>query len=128
MDRLRRRICLSAVYGIGAFLSGTAISAKDLTKIVAKERVIKIQAKKFVYTPNQIVLKKGEPVVLEFTSVDFMHGFKIPDMNIRADLPPGQITQARLTPDKAGEYDFLCDNFCGSGHEGMNGKITVKAD
>jgi cytochrome c oxidase subunit 2 len=125
MDHARRQICLRAVYGIGALLSGAAINARGQTKNVAKERVIKIQAKKFVYTPNQIVLKMGEPVVLEFTSVDFVHGFKIPDMNIRADLPPGKVTQVRLTPDKAGDYDFLCDNFCGSGHEEMNGKITV---
>jgi cytochrome c oxidase subunit 2 len=125
MDHSRRQICLGAVYGIGALLSGAAINAQELAKNAAKERVIKIQAKKFVYTPNQIVLKVGEPVVLEFTSVDFMHGFKIPDMNIRADLPPGKVTQVRLTPDKAGEYDFLCDNFCGSGHEEMSGKITV---
>ncbi|PFH10780.1 cytochrome c oxidase subunit 2 [Collimonas sp. PA-H2] len=125
MDHSRRQICLGAAYGIGALLSGAVISAQGQAKAVAKERVIKIQAKKFVYTPNQIVLKKGEPVVLEFTSVDFVHGFKIPDMNIRADLPPGRVTQVRLTPDKAGEYDFLCDNFCGSGHEEMSGKITV---
>ncbi|WP_211443951.1 cupredoxin domain-containing protein [Collimonas humicola] len=125
MNHSRRQICLSAAYGIGALLSGAAINARGQAKTAAKERVVKIQAKKFVYTPNQIILKKGEPVVLEFTSVDFVHGFKIPDMNIRADLPPGKVTQVRLTPDKAGEYDFLCDNFCGSGHEEMSGKITV---
>ncbi len=129
MDHSRRQVCLRAVYGIGAVLAGVVINgqARGQTKNAAKEKVIKIQAKKFVYTPNQIVLKMGEPVVLEFTSVDFVHGFKIPDMNIRADLPPGKITQVRLTPDKAGEYDFLCDNFCGSGHEEMSGKITVIA-
>jgi len=129
MDHSRRQLCLRTVYGIGAVLAGAVINgqARGQTKNVAKERVIKVQAKKFVYTPNQIVLKMGEPVVLEFTSVDFVHGFKIPDMNIRADLPPGKITQVRLTPDKAGEYDFLCDNFCGSGHEEMSGKITVVA-
>ncbi|WP_211453045.1 cupredoxin domain-containing protein [Collimonas antrihumi] len=127
MDPSRRQICLRAVYGIGVLLSGAVINtrAQGQTKNVAKERVIQVQAKKFIYTPNQIVLKMGEPVVLEFTSVDFVHGFKIPDMNIRADLPPGKVTLVRLTPDKAGEYDFLCDNFCGSGHEEMSGKITV---
>ena len=123
MDRLRRQICVAAVYGIGALLYGGAIGA---AKATVKERRIKIQAKKFEYTPNQIILKTGQPVVLEFTSIDFIHGFNIPDMNIRADLPPGQITKVRFTPDKAGEYEFLCDNFCGSGHEEMSGKIIVK--
>ena len=123
MDRLRRRICIAAVSGIGALLQRGAIGAGNAK---VKERLIKIQAKKFRYTPNKIILKTGQPVVLEFTSVDFIHGFNIPDLNIRADLPPGQLTKVRFTPDKAGEYDFLCDNFCGTGHEEMSGKIIVK--
>ena len=123
MDRLRRRICIAAVSGIGALLQRGAIGAGNAK---VKERRIKIQAKKFKYTPNKIILKTGQPVVLEFTSVDFIHGFNIPDLNIRADLPPGQLTKVRFTPDKAGEYDFLCDNFCGTGHEEMSGKIIVK--
>ena len=91
----------------------------------SKERVIKIQAKKFVYTPNRIMIKTGEAVVLEFTALDFMHGFNIPDWKIRADLIPGQVTRVPLKPESAGEFDFLCDNFCGTGHEEMNGKIIV---
>ena len=39
---------------------------------------------------------------------------------------PGKTTVIRFTPEKAGVYDFLCDNFCGSGHEEMNGRIVVK--
>ena len=29
------------------------------------------------------------------------------------------------TPDKAGTFIFLCDVFCGDGHEGMNGTLVV---
>jgi len=92
----------------------------------SQERIIKIVAQRFVYIPNQITLKKGEPVRLEFTSLDFIHGFNVPDLNIRADLPPGKITTIHLMPDKAGIYEFICDNFCGAGHEDMGGKIVVK--
>ena len=91
-----------------------------------KERVIKIVAKRFSYTPSEIVLKTGEAVRLEFTSLDFIHGFNVPDLNIRADLPPGQVTTVHLIPKKAGTYAFLCDNFCGAEHEDMHGKIIVK--
>ena len=90
-----------------------------------KERVIKVVAQRFFYTPNEIKVKTGEAVRIEFTALDFIHGFKIPDLNIRADLPPGRVTVVHLKPLKAGSYDFLCDNFCGSGHEDMNGKIVV---
>jgi len=91
-----------------------------------KERVIKIVAQRFSYTPNEIVLKKGQTVILEFTSLDFVHGLKIPDLDIRVDLPPGKITKVRITPEKAGVYDFLCDNFCGAGHEEMGGHIIAR--
>ncbi|MBE3024745.1 cupredoxin domain-containing protein [Janthinobacterium sp. GW458P] len=127
MDRARRHLCARLACGFGALLTIAAIDAQGLRKIATKERVIAIEARKFVYTPHEITLKKDETVVLAFTAVDFIHGFFIPDMHIRADLKPGQVTEVRLTPGKAGEYAFLCDNFCGSGHEEMNGKIIVTA-
>ena len=125
MDRARRQLCARLACGIGALLTLAAIDARGVKEVIAKERVIAIEARKFIYTPNEITLKKGEPVVLAFTAVDFIHGFFIPDMHIRADLKPGQVNEVRLTPGKSGEYAFLCDNFCGSGHEEMNGKIIV---
>ncbi len=90
-----------------------------------KEKVIRITAKKFNYTPGEIKLKKGVPVILEFTTLDVMMGFNLPDFNVRADIVPGKVTRLRLVPDKTGTFIFLCDVFCGTGHEEMNGKITV---
>jgi cytochrome c oxidase subunit 2 len=112
--------------GLAVLALVTINFANSASQPPSKERVIKIVAQRFSYTPNEIVLNTDQPVRLEFTSIDFVHGFKIPDLNIRADLPPGQVTTIRLTPQKAGVFDFLCDNFCGSGHEEMNGKIIVK--
>jgi cytochrome c oxidase subunit 2 len=127
MNRSRRQLCIGAAYGFGAILAGLATNASWAAKGSKKMKVIKIEARKFVYTPNQIVLKQGESVVLEFTAIDFMHGFNVPDMHIRADLMPGQVTRVPLNTDMAGDFDFLCDNFYGSGHETMNGRITIKA-
>jgi len=88
-------------------------------------KVIKISAKKFEFTPNEITLKKGVPVVLQLTSEDRKHGFAIDGMNLRSDIEPDKVTELKIDPEKPGKYDFYCDIFCGSGHEGMNGKITV---
>lgn len=126
MNNSRRNLCISAVTGLGALICGAAIDAQASANTGSKKRVITIQARKFSYTPSQILLKKDEPVVLEFTSVDFVHGFNIPDLNVRADLVPGQITKVHVLFEKAGQYAFLCDNFCGSGHENMSGKIIVQ--
>ena len=54
-------------------------------------------------------------------------GFSVPDFNVRADIVPGQVARVRLTPDKAGTFTFLCDIFCGSGHETMSGTMVVTA-
>jgi cytochrome c oxidase subunit 2 len=89
------------------------------------EQVIKITAKKFDYTPNHITLKKGVPVVLEFTTTDVLMGFNVPDLGARADIVPGKVVRVRIVPDKVGTFTFFCDIFCGSGHEDMTGTITV---
>ena len=89
------------------------------------EQVIKIVAKKFDYTPNVIKLKKGVPVVLEFTTLDIIMGFKVPDLGIRTDIVPGKVSQVRVVPDKVGTFPFVCDIFCGNGHEDMTGTIIV---
>lgn len=90
-----------------------------------REKVIKITAKRFDYTPGNLTLKKGEPVILEFTTLDVLMGFNLPDFNLRADIVPEKVTRVRFVPDKTGTFTFLCDVFCGEGHERMNGKITV---
>lgn len=90
------------------------------------EKVIKITAKKFEYSPNEIRIKKGVPVILELTSLDRVHGFNCPDLGVRADIFPDKISRVRIVPEKAGTYEFHCDIFCGDGHEGMSGTIVVE--
>jgi cytochrome c oxidase subunit 2 len=88
-------------------------------------QVIKVTAKKFEYSPNEITVKKGVPVTLEFTSLDRPHGFNCPDLAIRTDIMPGKVNRVHFVPQKAGTFEFHCDIFCGEGHETMTGKIIV---
>jgi cytochrome c oxidase subunit 2 len=88
-------------------------------------RVIKITAQRFTYDPPEIGVKKGEPVILEFRTADVFMGFNLPDFKTRADIVPGKTTRLRLVPDKTGSFVFLCDVFCGIGHENMSGTLTV---
>lgn len=102
-----------------------ATSASAASEAAAGSRVVAITARRFRYEPNHIQLTRGEAVTLQFTSLDFVHGFSVPDWGLRADLPPGQLTEVKVRPDHAGTFAFLCDNFCGEGHEGMNGEFVV---
>jgi cytochrome c oxidase subunit 2 len=33
--------------------------------------------------------------------------------------------EVTFTPDRAGRFVFLCDNFCGEGHDRMTGFLLV---
>jgi cytochrome c oxidase subunit 2 len=90
-------------------------------------KVIDVVAQRFRFTPNEIALKAGQPAVLAITSLDFVHGFNVPALGIRTDLLPGRVTSVAIGALAPGRYDFLCDNFCGGGHEEMNGTIVVSA-
>jgi cytochrome c oxidase subunit 2 len=119
--------------GKGLRIAATAmvLAAGSIVTYVAaqsaepKEKLIKITAKRFDYTPGNLTLKKGEPVILEFTTLDVLMGFNLPDLNVRADIVPDKVTRVRFVPDKTGTFTFLCDIFCGTKHEEMNGTITV---
>jgi len=114
---------------VGMAFSSSLIALSTLSCLVApaadQMKVVKISAKRFEFVPNEITIKKGTPVVLQLTSEDRTHGFNIQGMNLRTDIEPGKVSEVVVNPQKAGQYDFYCDVFCGSGHEGMNGKITV---
>ena len=119
-DRRRLVVGLSCLLGLVA-VGGLGAAAEP------KEKVIKILARRFTYSPNHLDLKLGVPVVLELTTADVLMGFSAPDFQVRADILPGKVARVRLVPDKVGTFTFLCDIFCGSGHESMNGTITVTA-
>ena len=111
-------VCSAMAAFILISIGGHLIAAEN-------ERVIQITAKRFEYSPKEITLKKNVPVVLEFTSLDRLHGFNCPGLGIRVDIRPGKVNTLRFVPEKVGTFPFHCDNFCGSGHEGMKGMITV---
>ena len=106
-------------FAVAAWADGTAQAGTQHLKL------IKVSARRFIFTPSNITLKKGETVDIELSTDDVLMGFSVPDMNARSDIPPGQVMHVKLTPDKVGTFTFLCDIFCGSGHENMDGTITV---
>jgi cytochrome c oxidase subunit 2 len=90
-------------------------------------RVIPIVARKFEFQPAEVELKLGEAVVFELTTADVHMGFDAPALGLHADIVPGKTERVPFTPGKAGEFEFVCDVFCGSGHEEMSGVIKVLA-
>jgi cytochrome c oxidase subunit 2 len=113
-------LLLTLTAAFGAVTMAAAVKTGDPI-----EKVIRVSAKNFEFTPGEITVKKGEPVVLELTSEDRAHGFSLPDFGVEGKIKPGAVTRLSFTPNKAGKFGFACDVFCGSGHEDMSGTLIV---
>jgi len=123
MHRKKRVLIAGALLMSAAIISGLSLHVR--ANVLPVQREIHITAKKFDFTPDTITLKKGEPVVLVFSSEDRKHGFNLRAFGIRVDVNPGATARIPFTPDKTGKFTFSCDVFCGEGHEDMTGTIVV---
>ena len=123
MHPKKRVLIAGALLMSATIISGLAHYVR--ANALPAEREIHITAKKFDFTPDTITLKKGEPVVLVFTSQDRKHGFNLRAFGIRVDVNPGETARIPFTPNKTGKFTFSCDVFCGEGHEDMTGTMVV---
>ncbi len=106
-----------------AALSGWA---QDAPSAVSAVREIQMTANKYAFDPAAVTIKKGEHVKLVITALDKDHAIKIEAFGIDQFLKKGVPTTVEFTPDKAGEFPFVCSKFCGFGHGKMKGKIVVE--
>lgn len=121
----RRRFLHFSLRGLAVLAAPAALTQCVAAGTAARE--VRVAAQRFRFDPNAIALKLNQPVTFVLHTQDVPMGFSLPDFNLRTDLLPGRVTTLHLVPDKLGEFVFLCDVFCGSGHEQMNGVLTVTA-
>ena len=88
-------------------------------------RTITISAHRFTFTPNEITLTKGEPVVLVLKSEDVAHGLDLRDLSVQMKVAAHGTTQVQFTPEKTGDFMGHCLVFCGAGHGSMTFKLHV---
>ena len=75
------------------------------------------------YSPDVIVVKQGVPVKLDFyrdETASCSEQVVFGDFGIARDLPAFKTTSIEFTPDKAGEFTFVC------GMNMLRGKLIVE--
>ena len=77
-----------------------------------------------------INLENNRPVKILLRSVDVLHNWYVPQFRSKMDAVPGTVTFYWFEPNKVGEYEVLCAEYCGVGHYAMRGGVEVqdKAD
>ena len=130
IDKIVSTILLAGVCELGLAFVPPAINLANAQQAAnaATEptpKVVEISAKKFEFSPSEITLKKGEPVILRLTSSDRVHGFMSKPLKIDTDIPSDTSKDVAITPDTAGDFTVICDHYCGTGHGNMKMKVTV---
>lgn len=82
-------------------------------------------ARMWQWTPV-IILKKDTEYTLHLSSLDVNHGFSLFPINVNIQVIPGYDYALRVTPNKAGDFRVICNEFCGIGHHVMIGKVLVE--
>jgi cytochrome c oxidase subunit 2 len=102
-------ITLSALAFTATLLGGQPKSAQH----------IEVTAGRFSFEPNEITVKKGEPVTITVRSKDVTHGLVIEQLGIRTEVKKGQEEGLTVVPEIAGTFEGKCAHFCGKGHASM---------
>jgi len=70
-------------------------------------------------------LKQGATYTLHLSSLDVNHGFSLYPVNINFQIVPGYDYGLKVTPNQAGQFTVICNEFCGIGHHLMTGRVIV---
>ncbi len=88
---------------------------------------VRMVAQIWSFAPNEIRVPAGSTVTFVATSKDVVHGLLIRGANVNVMLLPGQVARVTARFDRAGEYPFVCHEYCGIAHHTMWGKVIVEA-
>lgn len=106
---------------------GTLVGAVMYDRALAGARTIDLVGRGQRWSPEVITVQAGEKVRLRIRSDDVSHGFFIPDLGVSvSEIYPGKPAIVEFTPERTGEFTFMCTRFCGPNHGLMRGKIIVQ--
>jgi len=83
--------------------AATLLAAASRAATEASPRRIPVVARKFVFIPNEITVRKGESVVLEFTAPEVAMGFFAPELGLGCGAKRRSLDSFKRRPtDRAG--------------------------
>jgi cytochrome c oxidase subunit 2 len=93
--------------------------------VVGKQWMWKIQHPGGQREIDELHVPVGRPVKLIMTSQDVIHSFGLPAFRIKQDVLPDSYSTQWFTATRTGEYHIFCQEYCGTGHSQMIGRVVV---
>jgi cytochrome c oxidase subunit 2 len=70
----------------------------------------------------------NHPVELLLRSQDVVHNFFVRELRLQQDSVPGMMIPVHFTANRIGQYDIVCTQLCGLGHNTMNSFLNVVSE
>jgi len=102
-----------------------AVAPLPVQPFAPQERVFRIDARQFAYSPSELKVNTSDIVTLELISSDVVHGLYIDGYGVSVVADPGQMKTLTFVANKSGSFRFRCNVTCGAMHPFMIGKLTV---
>jgi cytochrome c oxidase subunit 2 len=91
-------------------------------------RTIDVLASQFRFEPATISVAEGDTVRLRLRSADRTHGIGIKAFRVKTLIPKGgEAVTVEFVADRAGVFDIVCSEYCGTRHRAMKGTLVVVA-
>jgi cytochrome c oxidase subunit 2 len=86
---------------------------------------VRMVAARYSFYPQMIEVPVDTDVTFRITSPDIVHGVHVPFTNMSTMVIPGYISEVNTRFTREGESQFLCNEYCGLGHDYMWSKLKV---
>ena len=102
-----------------------AFAPLPVQPIAPQERIFRLDARQFAYSPSELKVNTGDTVTIQLVSTDVVHGLYVDGYDVSVEADPGQTQTLTFVADKPGSFRFRCNVTCGAMHPFMIGKLTV---
>lgn len=82
-------------------------------------------AKMWEFEPADVTIPAGATVDVYISTKDVTHGVVMLGTNLNLMVVPGVVNYARLKVDRPRDYELICHEYCGTGHDRMAGHLRA---
>lgn len=93
---------------------------------VSGRRAFTLVARKFVFEPEVIDVRRNDVVQLTIRSTDIAHSFTVDAYRIQKRIPPGGEITFAFRADEVGRFPFYCSMRADPGCQDMRGELIVR--
>lgn len=75
-----------------------------------------------------LIVPVNKSVKIDLVSIDVLHSLFIPAFRIKSDMVPGMEKKMWFLPQREGDYDLYCAEYCGLQHSSMSSNVKVLSE